>query len=120
MSYASEDSELARKIKDVLEEQNINVFLAELSLEPGSDWSDEIKNNLVSSQWVLFLATENSCNSNRSLQEAGYAYFSDKRIFPVLWDIEAEELPGWLDEKQAIDITHENSRRAKRKNWRNC
>lgn len=82
----------------------MSVFLASVSLQPGENWSDAIWSNLKSSSWVIFLASRNACQSPYVQQELGAALAGEKRIVPIVWDMDPRELPGWLNQKQAIDL----------------
>jgi len=108
ISYSVSDEEQAKKVYSLLSEYGIKTFLAGISLEPGCNWSEEIKENLNKSQWVLFFATESACKSQAVQQELGGAWLSGKEIIPVIWDIQPSELPAWVKEKQAIDISKGN------------
>ena len=104
ISYTSSDGHLARLIKRRLEDQNVSVFMAELSISPGQRWTDEIRKALKSSSWIIFLASRSACRSPYVQQEVGAAIFGGKSIVPVIWDIDPHELPGWTNQYQALDI----------------
>tara|TARA_B100001964_G_C13820227_1_gene416963 strand:+ start:52 stop:513 length:462 start_codon:yes stop_codon:yes gene_type:complete len=108
ISYSAKDEEQALKVYSLLSGYGIKTFLAGISLEPGCNWSEEIKQNLNKSQWVLFFASKSACESKAVQQELGGAWLTDKEIIPVIWDIKLEELPAWVKEKQAIDISKGN------------
>jgi hypothetical protein len=56
ISYSSSDEQLARFVEGHLRAQQVSVFLASVSLEPGQNWSQAIWENLKASPWVIFLA----------------------------------------------------------------
>jgi hypothetical protein len=37
-------------------------------------------------------------------QELGGALAGEKKIVPIVWDMDPTQLPGWVNEKQAIDM----------------
>jgi hypothetical protein len=79
-------------------------FLAELSLQPGVKWKDEILQNLRAAQWVFFLATPNSCSSQAVAHEIGASLGLHKKFIPIMWQIEPKDLPAWVDDRHAIDL----------------
>jgi hypothetical protein len=108
ISYSVKDDKHAKKVYSLLTSYGIRTFLAGISLEPGSNWSKEILENLKKSQWVLFFASKSACKSPAVQQELGAALAIGKEVIPVIWDIKPSELPAWVKEKQAIDISKGN------------
>src|SRR5215213_336592 len=96
ISYSSNDQLLANFIHSELTRQNLSVFMASVSLRLGEDWTEAIKANLKASSWVILLASRAACQSAFVLQETGMALATDKRLIPILWDINPSELPGWV------------------------
>ncbi len=82
----------------------ISTFLAEISIKPGENWSDIIFDSLRKSEWVFFLATKNSIESPAVQQELGASLIQGKSLIPLLVGVSPEQLPGWVDRRQAIDI----------------
>ena len=60
ISYSSRDEALARKIHASMSSAGLNPFLAGISIEPGSHWTDVIFEELEEAEWVFFLASEDS------------------------------------------------------------
>lgn len=104
ISYSSQDSELARWIFDQLRARDISTFLAELSLDGGANWKSEIMKNLSESDFVLFLATPHSCRSDAVKHEIGGALVLNKAFVPIMANVQVQDLPAWIQDKQAIDI----------------
>lgn len=104
ISHSTEDAVFAERAHRFMEDQGVSVFRAPFSIAPGQNWTAEIKQNLKSAGMVLFLASRTACNSPFVQQELGGAFFGDKRIVPVVWEIAPEQLPGWISQSQAIDI----------------
>ncbi|UTW44159.1 toll/interleukin-1 receptor domain-containing protein [bacterium SCSIO 12696] len=104
ISYSVQDEHMAKGLHKMTSMAGIETFLAGISLEPGSNWTETIFKNLEQSEWVFFLATKNSVSSAAVQQELGASLVQKKTIIPVLIDITPEELPGWVGKHQAIDI----------------
>ncbi len=104
ISYSRVDHELAQFLLKHLREENLNVFIAPITIDPGETWRDGILENLRESDWLLFLASHDACKSAYVQQELGAAIGLEKKIVPVIWDMAPEELPGWIDQKQALDL----------------
>src|SRR5579859_6398198 len=104
ISYSSVDDQLARFVADQLAARHVGVFVASVSLQPGEKWSEAIWSNLKASQWVVFLASRTACRSAYAQQELGAAMGTGKKIIPIVWDMPPQELPGWLNQRQALDL----------------
>ena len=104
ISYSSQDSILAEQFRAFMAQHGIDVFLAEISIEPGRKWKDSIIDALNRSRWVFFLATPSACSSQAVMHELGGALFSKKEIISVLCGIAPRELPEWVRDRQAIDL----------------
>ena len=104
ISHSTDDVAFAEQVHRFMENEGVSVFRAPFSIAPGQNWTDEIKQNLKFSGMVLFLASRAACNSPFVQQELGGAFFGDKRIVPVVWEIAPEQLPGWISQSQAVDI----------------
>jgi len=104
ISYTSADQRLADFVFRHLKAESVAVFMASVSLQPGQDWTAEIRRHLRDSSRVLFLASRVACGSPYVQQELGGAFFSGKAVIPVIWEIAPEQLPGWIDRSQALDL----------------
>ena len=104
ISYSVKDEPLAKNLHAMISMAGIDTFLAGISIEPGSNWTDAIFKHLDEAKWVFFLATKNSIESAAVQQELGASLIQEKNIIPLLIDIKPEELPGWVGNHQAIDI----------------
>lgn len=104
ISYSSRDFELARWIYDKLSELKVPAFLAEISIQGGQDWKPEILANLRQADFVLFLATPQSCASDAVKHEIGAALVLQKAFVPILAGVNVGQLPAWTRDKQAVDI----------------
>lgn len=104
ISYSIKDNEIAQFVNNHLTEEGITVFRAPLSVNPGDRWDETILSNLKSSPWVLFLASKAACASQIVQQEIGVALGTEKKLIPVVWDMDPAELPGWTKTVQALDL----------------
>jgi hypothetical protein len=104
ISYSIKDQGFADFLYKHLSGEKLSVFLASVSIEAGKQWSQEIINNLKNADCVIFLASKAACKSPNVLLEVGGSVLTDKKLVPVVWDITPEELPGWLNQYQAIDL----------------
>ncbi len=109
VSYTTTDLRLARYVHDYLQHHKLNVFLARVSLEPGSRWTPVIWAALKSCPWVLFLASEAACKAPYVQHEFGIALGlalggARKTIIPVVWDTDPGKLPGWMNRFTALDL----------------
>jgi hypothetical protein len=83
---------------------NVSTFLAEVNIAGGKGWKPEILQNLRQSTFVLFLATPSSCASDAVKHEIGAALILKKTFIPIMAGIHANQLPEWVQDKQAVDI----------------
>jgi hypothetical protein len=104
ISYASADVAFAKAIYDELTAHGVETFMAAVSLRPGVRWGNEIQEALSASKWVLFLASRAACASAYVQQEIGQALDGTRTLIPVVWDMEPRELPGWVNQFQALNI----------------
>lgn len=104
ISYSAKDSAMAQKLWSDLKSVGTEPFLAELDLKPGAKWKDDILKRLKESQWVFFLATPNSCESQAVAHEIGASLVLEKRFIPIMWKVSPAQLPPWVDDRQAVDL----------------
>lgn len=104
ISFCRQDKPFADFLYNHLVAERLGVFQASLSLRPGQQWSQEILQNLKDSRCVLFLASKAACQSPYVQQEVGASIISGKNLIPVVWDMPPENLPGWANQYQAINL----------------
>lgn len=104
ISYSSTDEPIARRVRAMLVNQGVSVFMAAISLNPGDRWSEEIKRELLGSVLVIFLASAKAASSAYVQQELGIAMAAGKKIIPITWEMSPSDLPGWMKEIQALDL----------------
>jgi len=104
ISYSVKDEKLARFVQSHLQQENLNVFLASISLELGERWTPQIFKALKNSEWVFFLASKDALNSQNVQQELGAALITEKKLVPIMWDVEPHELPVWISQFQGLNF----------------
>ena|ERR1035437_3413500 len=114
ISYSTEDSKFARWVYDRLVQDDVSVFLAEISLKEGQTWDETILANLRAADYFLFLASRRACASEFVNQEVGAALSHNKFIIPVVWDMPPSALPGFLKRTQACDMRSKDPMRLMR------
>jgi len=103
ISYANSDVKIARKLRKLLIEKGLAVFLAPDTIEAGGRWSPAIQRAARRSDVVVLLDSADSRKSPWVQQEAGMALASGSLLIPVSLDGKFNELPGWLGGFQAIE-----------------
>ncbi len=104
ISYATQDVKHAREVQQLLEREGASTFIAALDLEPGKNWSAELRTQLVSCDELITIVTPEALTSRWVQNEAAAAWALDKRNTPLLVDVSPEELPPFLKERQSIPI----------------
>ncbi len=104
ISYSSVDKGIAEKLYNALNKAGADPFLAEVDLRPGEKWKDDVLKNLKRADWVFFLATPNSCQSQPVMHEIGASLVLQKKFIPIMWNVTPNDLPEWVRDRQAIDL----------------
>lgn len=105
ISYSVKDEELAQFVRSHLLAQELDVFLASISLTPGERWTPSIIEHLRNSEWVFLLASKSAINSPNVQLEVGGAIFGKKKLVPIMWDVQPSELPRWVSDFQGLILT---------------
>ncbi len=83
LSYRRADQELARALVEALDARGVGVWWDQ-KIEGGVDWRDAIVENLISSDMLVILFSE-ECNASKQLKkELALADEMDKNVVPVL------------------------------------
>lgn len=118
ISYSREDSEFARYLRAQLESHGFRVWMDEQRLHPGTDWWDEIEDNIISCSAFMIVMSPNSANSKWVKREILCAEDNHRPIFPVLLagkifarlaDLHAEDMTGGIAAKlspRLLDSLH--------------
>lgn len=102
ISYSTKDEELASELRDRVLSQNLDPFLASVSLPKGEKWAPNIRKALREANWVFVLATPSALASAAVNHEISGAVYGGKNIVPVMVGVSPEQLPDWLSEYQGI------------------
>lgn len=107
LSYTSVDKEFADRLTKNLRERNVEVWAADEQIQAGDSISQKIKEGLTSSQWVIFLVSEDSMKSTYINRELELALDEEKGrerpfIIPVL--IKGDQIPDPLKDKAYADF----------------
>jgi hypothetical protein len=102
ISYSVKDEALAKFVRDHLLAQQLDVFLASISLSTGEHWTPQIVEALNASEWVFLLASKNALASANVQQEIGGAIFGKKKLVPIMWDVKPRDLPRWVGDYQGL------------------
>lgn len=113
ISHAQADQPLAEFLHRHLTHEGLSVYLASVSMPPGTRWMPAILDNLRSSTWVICLASRAACESHWVMQEMGVAIGANKKLVPIVWDLLPDELPGWMRQFQAVNLGGANQDDAK-------
>lgn len=104
LSFSSRDQEQANTLYDAIVEAGGRAFMSSKHLQPGDDFADEIRNQLVASRELWLLVTPNSLKSEWVLTEWGAAWMTGMKIVPIIHRCKPEDLPDRLKRFQCIDF----------------
>lgn len=102
ISYSAKDENLAQFVRNHLVAQGLDVFLASIGLNAGEHWTPQIFEALRGSEWVFLLASKNALASPNVQQEMGGAIFGKKKLVPIMWDVQPNDLPRWVSDYQGL------------------
>jgi hypothetical protein len=102
ISYSAKDENLAQFVRSHLDAQDLDVFLASISLNAGEHWTPQIMEALRNSEWVFLLASKNALASPNVQHEVGGAIFGKKKLVPIMWDVQPNNLPRWVSDYQGL------------------
>lgn len=105
ISYSVKDENLAQFVRDHLLKHELDVFLASVSLNTGEHWTPQIVEALRNSEWVFLLASKNALESANVQHEVGGAVFGKKKLVPIIWDVEPNDLPRWIADYQGLILS---------------
>ena len=112
LSYAHNDSFLAKEITSVLEKKGFDVWNAETEILPGDNFAEKISDALEESNAMVVLLSPASLESNNVQWEIGYALGNksyNRRVIPVLVgseeNISLESIPWILRKFQTIRLS---------------
>ncbi len=83
ISYSTKDLEIVNKIKEQLKREEVEVFIAEYSIEPGEELNKRIVEEIKNCDLFILIWSKNSRNSEYVNQEIGMAKCANKTIIPI-------------------------------------
>ena len=104
ISYSVKDEHIAQFVRTHLFNEGLNVFIASINILPGYRWESQIFKALRNSEWVFFLASRNALNSPNVEKEIIEAVKINKKLVPIMWDVEPSELPDWISAFQGLNL----------------
>lgn len=104
ISYSHHDIGLATELVTEFEKRNIRCFLAQRDIPSGDNWTEEIRQSLLSCSEILAIVTPNSKDSAWLMIEAGVAWANKKVINIGFAYVDLKELPPILSGSQAVEI----------------
>jgi hypothetical protein len=100
LSHASEDSQAAREITEVLHKGGFEVWDPNLELLPGAKWASSIQNALDTSDAMVVLVSPHASKSPYLQREVEYALGTERysgRLIPVMLG-ETRDYPWIFDD----------------------
>jgi len=110
ISYSTKDQRFASDLYEVLNEQNVDCFLASEDLMASVNWITELTRQLKKSWLVLLLVTPSSTRSIYVLRELNVAVSKDIPIYPVLLKPTnlSDEIEFLISVHQITDVSEMN------------
>lgn len=105
VSHATYDKWIARVICEKVENLGIKTFRDDRDIEGGDSIPDVIKQNLRECRELLVLLTPQSLNREWVLLEIGMADILGKRIIPILYHVDLEQIPGILSDRRTYHLS---------------
>jgi len=104
LSYASQETNEARIIYDLIVAAGGKAFLSKKDLKAGEDFAESIRMALISSAELWLLLSPNSLKSEWVASESGAAWGLGKPIIPILFQCKAEQAPERIRRLQCIEF----------------
>jgi hypothetical protein len=103
LSYSSKNRDQAREMKRCADQMGVRIFMDEREIEGGERWEEEIRAALAGSRELALLATREALKSEWVTTEWGAAWVLQRRITPLLYRCDVDDLPGRMQRVQAVD-----------------
>jgi hypothetical protein len=97
ISYSTNDSPVVEYVRRLLTNPQVEVFIAEYSVAPGSQLNETIVNAIKNCDLFVLLWSRNPQFAEYVPQEIGIARGNNKPILPIVWD-DGIQLPGFIKE----------------------
>lgn len=102
MSYSTKDKLIAKEIKEIISELNLEVFLAHEDISVSEEWRNRILNEISKTNIFVCLLSKNYLESEWCLQESGIAIYKKDKIIPL--SVDGTIPPGCINHIQSIKI----------------
>ena len=102
INYSKNSKEVTKLEKFLRKFYGVLVFKAPSSIEPGSNYIKDLKNNIINCDLFIPIISSNSIKSSITQQEIGIAVSYNKDIFPIVLGKISEKELGFLINKQYI------------------
>lgn len=110
LSYQHQDKETILQIANKLVEKGHEIIMDSTAMKVGSDWRNDLLNELKNSDGVLVLITENSLNSKYVISEIGTTRAligdNDKFLIPVIKG--SFEVPDFIKDLYCLRLHNDN------------
>jgi Trehalose utilisation/TIR domain len=103
LAYSSRNRDQARVIRQCGERMGVRIFMDERELEGGDIWDETIRAAVQGSREFALLATRDSLRSEWVMTEWGAAWALGRRITPLLYRCDVDDLPDRLRRCHAVD-----------------
>lgn len=103
ISYSTKDFDTVEKVRKNLDLPNVEVFIAEYSIEPGKSLSNEIMKAIKECNLFVLLWSPKSKYSEWVTQEIGIAKAENKKIVPIVLK-EGMKLPGFIKDLKYLSL----------------
>ncbi len=110
ISYSTKDLIFVERVKQLLTQPTVEVFIAEHSVLPGTPLRETIMAGIKTCDLFILLWSQNSKSSEWVAQEIGIAKSSDKLIVPILIEKDLQ-LPAFIDDIKFLPA-YENSEKS--------
>lgn len=104
ISYATDDHQLAEEIADLCRRANINTFVANIDIPPGTDWYNRLGDEIRQADELLVIISPKSIHSPWVMIEVGAAWALGKGIIPAVIYENIDSLPEPIKRFQAQKI----------------
>jgi hypothetical protein len=103
LSYGSRNRDQAREIKECGDRMGVRIFMDEREIEGGDIWEERIRDALAGSRELALLATKDGLKSEWVTTEWGAAWVMQRRITPLLYRCDVDDLPRRMQQLQVLD-----------------
>lgn len=105
ITHTSDDRAKARQLRNwLVHHPGVSTFTVD-DLSAGGNWQEKLREQIATSNLILFIASPDSLDSSFVLQELGAAWAFEKPIITVLTSrASAVDLPFRLEEQLTMDL----------------